>query len=409
MTAAVHPGDALSRPERLTYILVLGALTALGPFTIDLYLPALPILERELHAPTALVQLTLTATMVGFALGQLFVGPLSDQVGRRRPLLLATGVHILACLGAALAPDLFWLSVARVLQGVGAAAGGVVAMATVRDLFGGYPLVKMLSRLALVSGLAPVIAPVLGSQLLLVVDWRGLFVFLAAFGFLVLVANALFLRETLPASARHARGHSTVRQRYGALFRDRIYVGAVIIAGANFSALFAYLSSSSFLFQDVYTLSAQEYGILFGINSVGVIVGVQSSSRMQKRIGPQWIIAGATIVQLVAAVAIIALDASGAGFLGIAIPLWFFIAACGFNFPAISALALVRHGHEAGTAASVLGAANFGVAGIVSPIVGLFTITNAIPMAGVMVVAIVIAIAVLWTIVRPATVPPLEA
>jgi DHA1 family bicyclomycin/chloramphenicol resistance-like MFS transporter len=409
MTAAGHPGDALSRPERLTYILVLGALTALGPFTIDLYLPALPILERELHAPTALVQLTLTATMVGFALGQLFVGPLSDQVGRRRPLLLATGVHILACLGAALAPDLFWLSVARVLQGVGAAAGGVVAMATVRDLFGGYPLVKMLSRLALVSGLAPVIAPVLGSQLLLVVDWRGLFVFLAAFGFLVLVANALFLRETLPASARHARGHSTVRQRYGALFRDRIYVGAVIIAGANFSALFAYLSSSSFLFQDVYTLSAQEYGILFGINSVGVVVGVQSSSRMQKRIGPQWIIAGATIVQLVAAVAIIVLDASGAGFLGIAIPLWFFIAACGFNFPAISALALVRHGHEAGTAASVLGAANFGVAGIVSPIVGLFTITNAIPMAGVMVVAIVIAIAVLWTIVRPATVPPLEA
>jgi DHA1 family bicyclomycin/chloramphenicol resistance-like MFS transporter len=409
MTAAVHPGDALSRPERLTYILVLGALTALGPFTIDLYLPALPILERELHAPTALVQLTLTATMVGFALGQLFVGPLSDQVGRRRPLLLATGVHILACLGAALAPDLFWLSVARVLQGVGAAAGGVVAMATVRDLFGGYPLVKMLSRLALVSGLAPVIAPVLGSQLLLVVDWRGLFVFLAAFGFLVLVANALFLRETLPASARHARGHSTVRQRYGALFRDRIYVGAVIIAGANFSALFAYLASSSFLFQDVYTLSAQQYGILFGINSVGVIVGVQSSSRMQKRIGPQWIIAGATIVQLVAAVAIIVLDASGAGFLGIAIPLWFFIAACGFNFPAISALALVRHGHEAGTAASVLGAANFGVAGIVSPIVGLFTITNAIPMAGVMVVAIVIAIAVLWTIVRPATVPPLEA
>jgi DHA1 family bicyclomycin/chloramphenicol resistance-like MFS transporter len=409
MTAAVHPGDALTRPERLTYILVLGALTALGPFTIDLYLPALPILERELHAPTALVQLTLTATMVGFALGQLFVGPLSDQVGRRRPLLMATAVHILACLGAALAPDLFWLSVARVLQGVGAAAGGVVAMATVRDLFGGYPLVKMLSRLALVSGLAPVIAPVLGSQLLLVVDWRGLFVFLAAFGFLVLVANALFLRETLPASARHARGHSTVRQRYGALFRDRIYVGAVIIAGANFSALFAYLSSSSFLFQDVYTLSAQEYGILFGINSVGVIVGVQSSSRMQKRIGPQWIIAGATIVQLVAAVAIIVLDASGAGFLGIAIPLWFFIAACGFNFPAISALALVRHGHEAGTAASVLGAANFGVAGIVSPIVGLFTITNAIPMAGVMVVAIVIAIAVLWTIVRPATVPPLEA
>ncbi|TPX03587.1 multidrug effflux MFS transporter, partial [Schumannella luteola] len=336
-------------------------------------------------------------------------GPLSDQVGRRRPLLIATGVHIVACLGAAIAPDLFWLGIARVLQGVGAAAGGVVAMAMVRDLFGGYPLVRMLSRLALVSGLAPVIAPVIGSQLLLVVDWRGLFVFLAVYGFVVLVANGLFLRETLPSEARNVRGHSTVAQRYGALFRDRIYVGAVIIAGMNFSALFAYLSSSSFLFQDVYTLSAQEYGILFGINSIGVIVGVQTSSRLQKHLGPQWIIAGATIVQVVSAVAIIVLDASGAGFLGIAIPLWFFIAACGFNFPAISALALVRHGHEAGTAASVLGAANFGVAGIISPLVGIFTITNAIPMASVMVIAIAVAIVVLWTVVRPRTVPPLEA
>ncbi len=409
MTAAVHPGDALSRAERLTYIVVLGALTALGPFTIDLYLPALPVLERELDVPTAAVQLTLTATMIGFAVGQLLVGPLSDQIGRRRPLLVATGLHIISCLAAALAPDLFWLGIARVFQGFGAAAGAVVAMAMVRDLFGGYPLVKMLSRLALVSGLAPVLAPVIGSQLLLAVDWRGLFVFLAIYGFLVIVATALFLRETLAPEARSVRGHSSVGQRYGALFRDRVYVGAVLIAGMNFSALFAYLSSSSFLFQDVYALSPQEYGFLFGINSIGVVVGVQVSSRLQKHIGPQWIIAGATIVQLVSAIAIMVLDASGAGFLGIAIPLWFFIAGCGFNFPAISALALVKHGHEAGTAASVLGAMNFGVAGIVSPIVGLFTITNAIPMGGVMVVAVVIAIIVLWTVVRPRTVPPLEA
>jgi DHA1 family bicyclomycin/chloramphenicol resistance-like MFS transporter len=409
VSAAVHPGDALSRAERITYIVVLGALTALGPFTIDLYLPALPVLERELDVPTAAVQLTLTATMIGFAVGQLLVGPLSDQVGRRRPLLVATGLHIVACLAAALAPDLFWLGLARVFQGFGAAAGAVVAMAMVRDLFGGYPLVKMLSRLALVSGLAPVLAPVIGSQLLLAVDWRGLFVFLSIYGFIVLVATSLFLRETLAPEARSVRGHSSVGQRYGALFRDRVYVGAVLIAGMNFSALFAYLSSSSFLFQDVYALTPQQYGFLFGINSIGVVVGVQVSSRLQKRIGPQWIIAGATILQLVSAVAIVVLDASGAGFLGIAIPLWFFIAGCGFNFPAISALALVKHGHEAGTAASVLGAMNFGVAGLVSPIVGLFTITNAVPMGSVMVIAVVIAIVVLWTVVRPSTVPPLEA
>lgn len=409
MTAAVHPGDALSRRERLTYILVLGALTGLGPFTIDLYLPALPILERDLDAPTALVQLTLTATMLGFALGQLLVGPLSDQIGRRRPLLAATAIHVLACVAASFAPDLFWLSVARVFQGLGAAAGGVVAMAVVRDLFGGYPLVRMLSRLALVNGLAPVVAPVIGSQLLVITPWRGLFIFLAVLGMLVLVANAAFLRETLPDAVRLERGRVRVRDRYLALARDRVYVGAVVIAGANFSALFAYLASSPFLFQDVYALSAQQYGLLFGINSIGVIVGVQLSSRLQKSLGPQWIIAGATAVQLAAAVAIIVLDRSGAGFGGIVVPLWIFIAACGFNFPAISALALVRHGREAGTAASVLGAANFGVAGLVSPIVGLFTITDAVPMAGVMAVAIVIGIVALWVIVRPRSVPPLES
>lgn len=407
MTAAVHPGDALSRGERLTYILVLGALTALGPFTIDMYLPALPDLEREFHATPAAVQLTITATMLGFAAGQLVVGPLSDKVGRRRPLIAAAAVHVLACVAAALAPDLFWLSVARVFQGIGAASGAVVTMATVRDLFGGYPLVKMLSRLSLVSGLAPVLAPVIGSQLLLLVDWRGLFAFLACYGALMLVSTSLFVRETLPPERRAEKGSSTVAQRYGALFRDRIFVGAILIGGANFSGVFTYIASSSFLFQGVYDLNPQEYGLLFGVNSIGIMVGVQTSARLQKHINPPYVIAGATLMQFLAAVAIIVSELAGGGILGIAIPLWFFIAGCGFNFSAIPGLALSRHGRQAGTAASVLGAANFGFAGVVSPIVGLFAITNAIPMAGIMAIAIGLGMLVLWAVVRPRTVPPL--
>ncbi len=404
-----HPGDALTRRQRLTYVFVLGALTALGPFTIDLYLPAFPVLEREFDVSAAAIQLTLTGTMVGFAVGQLLVGPLSDQIGRRLPLIAATALHIVACFGAALAPDLFWLSVARILQGLGAAAGSVVATAMVRDLFGGYPLVRMLAHLSLINGLAPILAPVIGSQLLLVIDWRGLFWVLAAFGVLVVVATAVFIRETLPVEQRRVRGHSNVRERYGALIRDRIYVGAVIIAGMNFSALFAYLSSSPFLFQEVHKLSAQEYGLLFGINSIGVVLGVQISSRMQKRIGSAWIIAVATIVQMVCAFTMIVLDTSGVGLFGIVVPLFVFILACGFNFPAISALALVRHGEEAGTAASLLGAANFGIAGVISPIVGMFAITNSVPMAGVMLVTIALAIITLWAVVRPRTVPALES
>jgi DHA1 family bicyclomycin/chloramphenicol resistance-like MFS transporter len=405
----VHPGDRLTSRQRLVYVLVLGALTALGPFTIDLYLPAFPVLQDELGVSASAVQLTLTGTMIGFGLGQLIVGPWSDKVGRRLPLILATALHIAASLAAAFAPDIVWLSVFRLLQGFGAAAGGVVAMAMVRDLFGGKPLVRMLSRLALVNGLAPVLAPVIGSQLLQVMDWRGIFVVLAVYGAVVVVAVAFFIVETLPPSRRGISGHSTLRDRYAALFRDRVYLGAAIIGGMTFTGLFGYLSTSSFLFQEVYSFNAQEYGLLFAVNSVGVIIGVQTSSRLMRgSVEPQWILAGTTVVHLAMAATIMALDASGAGFWGTAVPLWFYILACGFAFPAVQVLALAHHGAEAGTAASLLGALNFGLAGVISPLIGLMGVGSAVPMAFVMLLAGVVAIAALWLLVRPKTVPPLS-
>lgn len=408
MSTVVHPGDSLTRRQRVVYILVLGALTALGPFTIDLYLPAFPKIETDLAVSTAAIQLTLTATTLGFAFGQLLVGPWSDRVGRRLPLILATTVHILASLGVALAPDLTWLLAFRVLQGFGAAAGAVVAMATVRDLFGGYPLVRMLSRLALVNGLAPIAAPVIGSQLLLVMPWRGLFFVLAGYGVLVVVAASLFIIETLPPAQRVDPGHATLGQRYRVLFTDRVFVGVAIIGGMSFSGLFAYLSASPFLFQDVYGLDPQGYGLLFAANSIGIVAGVQISARLAKRIPPQWILSVSTVVLFAAAIAIIVLDLAGAGFFGTVIPLWFFITACGFGFPMVQALALANHGKEAGTAASVLGAMNFGLAGLLSPIVGLFGIANAVPMGAVMAATSLVSIASLWFIVRPRTVPALS-
>jgi len=407
-TAAAHAGDALSRRERLVYVIVLGALTALGPFTIDLYLPAFPVIQRELHVTPALVQLTLTATTIGFGVGQLLVGPLSDKIGRRTPLIAASAVHVVASLGAALAPDILWLGGFRVLQGMGAAAGGVVAMALVRDLFGGLPLVRMLSRLSLVSGLAPVVAPVIGSQLLRFVDWRGIFVFLTAYGVLVVIAAIFFIVETLPPERRNAQGHSTARERYSAIFHDRIFVGVAIIGAMTFSGLFAYLSSSSFLFQEVYGLNPQQFGLLFAINSLGVVAGVQISSRLVHRVPPQWILAFSTAVLLLSSLTIVLLDSLHVGLLGILIPLWFFIAACGFGFPLVQVLGLVNHASEAGTAASVLGAVNFGLAGLISPIVGFFGIHNAVPMGAVMAATSVISILALWFIVRPKTVPALS-
>ena len=398
--ATTHPGALLSGSQRLVYILVLGALVALGPFTIDLYLPAFPAIADELRVSDAAIQLTLTATTIGFGVGQLLVGPWTDRVGRRLPLILATIVHIASSIGVALAPDLMWIAIFRVLQGMGAAAAAVVAMATVRDLFGGRPLVRMLSRLALVTGLAPIVAPLVGSQLLLVLEWRGVFYFLAAYGVLVMLAAVFLIVETLPKSERQAGVRGATLARYRALFRDRVFLGVALIGGMSFSGLFAYVSSSPFLFQDLYGLDAQQFGLLFATNSVGIVIGTQSSARLARRWGPQWILAGSTAMLLLSSVSIIVSSLAGGGLLGVVIPLWFFIAAAGFTLPMVQVLALVNHGREAGTAASLLGAMNFGLAGLISPIVGLFGVSPVV-MAGVMASAALVAVVSLWLVVRP--------
>lgn len=401
----IHPGDALSQGQRLVYIIALGALVALGPFTIDLYLPAFPSVARDFGASDAAVQLTLTATSIGFALGQLFIGPWSDKIGRRAPLLIATGIHIVASIGVAFAPSVEALTVLRVLQGIGAAGGGVVAMAMVRDLFGGQPLVRMLSRLALVSGLAPILAPVIGSQLLRITDWRGIFIVLAVYGVIVVAVAALLIVETLPRAARGHGSRMTVGARYRALFTDRVFVGVALVGGMIFSALFAYLSSSSFLLQDVFHLTAQQFGLVFGVNSIGLVLASQASSLIVRRVAPQWVLVVALPVMLLAAIVIGVLAMAGGGLFAVLIPLFLILSGCGFCLPIVQVLALAHHGDEAGTAASLLGALNFGLAGAISPIVGVLGISSGLPMAAVMAVTLGIAILSLRILVRPRSVP----
>ncbi|HCS59815.1 MAG TPA: Bcr/CflA family drug resistance efflux transporter [Microbacterium sp.] len=403
----LHPGDAISTGRRTLYIILLGALTALGPFTIDLYLPAFPVLEEDFHTTATAIQLTLTGTMIGFAIGQLVVGPLSDKIGRRLPLIAVTALHVLASVAAAFAPDLLLLGVTRVLMGVGAAAGGVVAMAIVRDLFGGRRLVVMLSRLALVSGVAPVVAPLIGSALLEVMPWQGIFIVLAGYGAIMLISAICFIPETLPKARRQDRGATTVWQRYKSVLSDRVFLGVLVIGGMTFSGLFSYLSASPFLFQETHGLSAQEYGWLFAANSVGVVLGVQTASRLAARFGPQWVLAFSTGMLLISGSAIIVTDQLGLGLWGTVIPLFFFMTACGFTFPCAQVLALDRHGKAAGTAASILGATNNGVAAVISPVVGLISAGSGITatsMATVMVGCAVIGILALWLIIRPRSV-----
>lgn len=401
MTTLTHPGDALSRSSRVLYVVVLGALVGLGPFTIDLYLPAFPVVAAEFAGSETLIQLTLTATMIGFGLGQLVVGPWSDTVGRRLPLILATTVHVVASLGVAFSPDITWLLVFRVLQGVGAAGGGVVAMATVRDLFGGQPLVRMLSRLALVTSLAPILAPVIGSQLLVLLDWRGLFVALAGYGVVVLVLASTLIAETLPPERRRVRGHSTTAQRYRAVLSDRVFIGVALIAGLMFSGLFAYLSASSFLFQGVYGFDAQQFGILFAVNSIGLALSSQVSSRLMRRFAPPRILAISLPLMALAGFTAAGAALLDLGLVPIVISTFVFLSCAGLSFPCIQVTALAPHAAEAGTAAALLGAINFGLASLSAPIIGVFGTDSAIPMGLVMGCALTVATALLWIVVRP--------
>ncbi|WP_420884052.1 multidrug effflux MFS transporter [Micromonospora sp. CPCC 205547] len=391
----------MSPRQRLRLVLVLGSLIAIGPLTIDMYLPALPAIAADLHTTSAAVQLTLTGTLAGLALGQLLIGPLSDAVGRRVPLLAGTALHIVASVLCAVAPNIGMVGTLRVLQGLGAAATSVVAVAVVRDLFSGAAFAKLFSRLMLVMGVAPILAPTLGSGLLRWSDWRGVFVALAVFGVLLIAVAAFGLGETLPPERRRHGGLAAVVRDYRSLLRDRTFVGLVLVAGLAMAALFAYVAGSSFVFQQQYGLDEQQFGLAFGAGAIGLIAATQLNVRLLRRYSPQRILVTALGVGTAAGLVLLAFAATGFGGLpSILASLWVVLAAAGLAMPNAPALALSRHGEAAGTAAALLGAVQFGVGALAAPLVGVLG-TGSVAMAAVVAGGMVAAMAVLLTVVRP--------
>ncbi|MFF0658403.1 multidrug effflux MFS transporter [Micromonospora tulbaghiae] len=399
----------MSRGRRLKLVLVLGSLIAVGPLTIDMYLPALPAIVTDFATTSAAVQLTLTGTLAGLAVGQLLIGPLSDAVGRRRPLIAGLLLHILASALCVVAPNVAVLGVLRVVQGLGVAATAVVAMAVVRDLFTGSAFATMLSRLLLVMGAAPVLAPTLGGGVLRWTDWRGVFVVLAVFGVLLVALATLALPETLPPARRRRGGVVATVLTYGGLLRDRVFVGLVLVAGLAMAALFAYVAGSSFVLQDTYGLDEQEFGLAFGAGAVGLIAATQYNVRLLRRYPSQWILVTSLAVGTVAGFALVVFAATGFGGLpALLVSLWLVLAAAGLAMPNAPALALSRHGEAAGTASALLGAVQFGVGAVAAPLVGVLG-TGAVAMALVVAGGMVAALLVLLVVVRPSQLAGLEA
>lgn len=384
----------LGRRARLA--LLLGSLSAFGALTIDMYLPAMPSMAQQLHTSAPLVQMTLTAFVVGLALFQVIVGPLSDAWGRRRPLLAGMALYLAGSLWCALAPTVGYLIAGRILQSLGAAAGTVLARAIVRDLFSGTAMTRFFSTLMVVNGVAPVVAPVIGGQLLALTTWRAVFLVLAAVGAVLLLAVVFALPESLP-DAKRAPAHLRATLRtFRTLVTDLHYLRYVLAAALMFAAVFAYISGSSFVLQDAYGLTAQQFSLVFGLNGLGIVLLGQVSGWLVGRAADEH-----TLLRVSLTVATLgSFGVLTCAVLGLPLPLlltclFVVVSMLGIVLANATSLALSGHGSAAGAASSLQGLLQFLVGGLAAFAMNLPGQVTAVAMGTTMAICAAAALAVL--------------
>jgi DHA1 family bicyclomycin/chloramphenicol resistance-like MFS transporter len=389
------------RDRGLRLLILLGTLTAVGPLTIDLYLPAFPALARDLDVSASLVQLSLTACLIGLALGQLVAGPLSDRWGRRRPIIAGTIAYAAVTVLCAIAPTAELLVAARLVQGLAGGVGVVVARAVVRDLYSGVAAAKYFSRLVLVFGLAPIVAPTAGSLILQFASWRGVFVVLTVIGALIAVATALWLPETLPAERRATGGLGDVLRASRQVLSDRVFIGYALTQGLSFAGLFAYIAGSSFVVQEVYGGTTTQFGLLFGLNAIGLVALGQVNSVLLDRFAPRRLLVSTLAVGVLGGLALTG-AAAGHSLILFAAAMFVYVASIGLVMPNGTALALDRHPTNAGTASAVLGAIQSIIGSLAAPVVGLVGGEHrALPMATVIAICAALALGAILLLARP--------
>lgn len=374
-------------------LLVLGLLSAVAPFATDLYLPAFPTMAAELATDATNVQLTLTAFLIGVAAGQLVFGPLSDRIGRARPMLAGAVLFVVASAVAASAPTVEILVAARLVQGLAGAAGMVIGRAIISDLSSGKAAARAFSLMMLVGGIAPVIAPLLGSMLVGSLGWRGLLWIVFALAVAMLVGVIVVVRETHPAARRAELRELRAQTSAGkGELRSRAYLGNTLAFGFAFAVMMAYISASPFVYQVQMGLSEVQYGVAFGANALALAVVSGVSARLAATRSVRGLLGvGLTLVLLsTVAVLILALAPVPAGWL--ALPLFVAVASLGLVFGNATALALASARHSAGLGSAVLGALQFALAGLVSPLVSLGGQDTAVPLGGIMTGLAVIAL-----------------
>jgi DHA1 family bicyclomycin/chloramphenicol resistance-like MFS transporter len=362
-------------------------LTASAPLSIDMYLPALPTMERVFGVTGGRVQLTLASFFFGFAVSQAFYGPVSDRFGRKPPMYFGLILFVAASAGCAIAESIEMLIALRLLQAVGACAGGVIARAMVRDLFDPKDTASVYGSLMLVMGLAPALAPLIGGYILIFADWRTIFWVLAAYALVALAAVTFALPETHAGGEKGSLALGRVLGGYWRLLSDRIFLGYGLLGGVSIAGMFVYIAGSPFVFITLFEIAPEHYAWIFGVNSVGFIITAQLNSRLVKRMSSDQIISIVGKVQASAGIVLAIMAATGTfGVWGIIVPLFAYLACLGMILPNSTAMAMAPHARNAGMASALLGVLQFGLAGVASTVIGAIHSVSAIPMAGLIAV-----------------------
>jgi MFS transporter, DHA1 family, multidrug resistance protein len=363
---------------------VLGLMSTIGPFAIDMYLPALPTIAADLHASTTATQMTLMSFFVAFGLCQLVYGPVSDMAGRKPPLYFGLGLFTVASIGCALSPSIGWLIAFRAMQGIGASAVMVIPRAIVRDLHTGIEATRLMALMMLVFSVAPILAPLGGSALIVPFGWRAVFVAVTIAAVLALTLTATLLPETRPVHQRASVGFRSVFAAFATLLRHRHFLGLTFIGGLGMASFFTFLGSSSFLYIGHYGLTPTTYSFAFSLNAIGFIGASQFAARLGARFGMGNVVIGASAVYAAFTATLLALNLAGVDSLAVVICLLFFgFAALGLVIPSTMVLALEEHGPIAGVASALGGTLQMVTGGVMIAIVSLLFDGTARPMVTV--------------------------
>lgn len=357
--------------RRIGMAAVLGFLTAVAPLSIDMYLPSLPALAKEIHTSTSMAQLSLTACLVGLAVGQLLAGPISDARGRRHPLLVGTLIYTAASILCAVTNSIYILIGLRLIQGLAGSAGIVIARAIVRDFFKGHEMTRFFALLMLVNGVAPIAAPIVGGQILRFTSWHGVFIVLAGLGCLMFGSVLFGLPESLPESRRQRGGIRHTIKTVVQLLQDRHFIGYAFTIGLVFAAMFSYISGSPFVLQGIFGLSPQMFSVVFATNGLGIIAAAQISSRVAGRVGEGKMLQTGLALASTASVVFLIMIAVRAPLFSVLPPLFFVVCSVGIVGPTATSLAMQEQGHRAGSAAAVIGVPQMLIGALVAPLVGI--------------------------------------